>query len=64
MLITPFYIYVLNAVFLYVVAAGAGTIVLYEKTTTTDMNSTYGSVTSTASDEEVGTVNNQFNSVL
>ncbi|XP_060869267.1 TBC1 domain family member 15-like isoform X2 [Metopolophium dirhodum] len=33
-------------------AAGAGTVVLYEKTTTTEMNSTYGSAESTASDEE------------
>lgn len=28
------------------------------------MNSTYGSSASTASDEEVGTVNNQFKSIL
>lgn len=45
--------------FFYFVA-GAGTIVLYEKTTTTEMNSTNGSSVSTASDEEFGTVNSQF----
>jgi len=37
--------------------AGPGTVVLYEKTTTTDMNSTYEGSVSTASDEELGTVN-------
>jgi len=36
--------------------AGPGTVVLYEKTTTTDMNSTYEGSVSTASDEEFGTV--------
>lgn len=35
--------------------AAAGTVVLYEKTTITDMNST-GSSGSTVSDEEFGTV--------
>jgi len=45
---------------MFLFLAGAGTVVLYEKTTTTEMNSTYGSAESTASDEEVGTVNYQF----
>jgi len=44
-------------VIIFLCLAGAGTVVLYEKTTTTEMNSTYGSGESTASDEEVGTVN-------
>lgn len=45
---------------MFLFLAGAGTVVLYEKTTTTEMNSTYGSADSTASDEEVGTVNYQY----
>lgn len=40
----------------FIFLATAGTVVLYEKTTITDMNST-GSSGSTVSDEEFGTVN-------
>lgn len=46
---------------MFIFLAGPGTVVLYEKTTTTDMNSTCeGSVCTVSSDEEFGTVNNQF----
>lgn len=40
------------------VAETKGTVVLYEKRTTTEMNSTYGSSGSSNSEEEFGTVNN------
>lgn len=39
---------------------GPGTVVLYEKNTITEMNSTYESSESTTSDEEFGTVNDNY----
>jgi len=43
-----------------ILAGAKGTVVLYEKRTTTEMNSTYEGSVSSASDEEFGTVNDQI----